>query len=76
MAGYFLRVSKIMTNETQPVNVPMTDLGRKLWKAARRVTQLEYEVARLRAQRYGLMELVKDLLPEEGRPQMFSERGE
>ena len=49
-------------NSTQPISPELSAWARKLWKAARRVTELEYEVKVLREQRRDLARLVQSLM--------------
>jgi len=52
-------------NTTQPIE--LSDMSRKLWKAARRVTELEYEIQLLKRQRRELSNLVQSLMDSEER---------
>jgi len=52
-------------NMTQPIE--LSDMSRKLWKAARRVTELEYEIQLLKRQRRDLSNLVQSLMDSEER---------
>lgn len=48
-------------NSTQPIHPEISAFGRKLWKAARRVTVLEYENKKLRDREEQLTEIIKEL---------------
>ena len=53
-------------NATQEIpTVPSSSMGRQLWKAARRVAELEYQVRLLTDQRRQLADLVRSLMENE-----------
>ncbi|MGH8655136.1 MAG: hypothetical protein ACREYE_24525 [Gammaproteobacteria bacterium] len=52
-------------DSTQPIPQDLSAFARKLWKAGRRVAELEYEVRLLKEQRRELAHLVQSLMARE-----------